>query len=67
MTDNIHQLPEEEFNLDHQIKYLEEEIVKHSKNLFESQCMLRMAVHIKNNCNVTPKRRKANASRSPAR
>lgn len=56
----------EQFDIDSQIDTIEREIAEYSKRLFEAQGMLRMALHIKKKCNLTPKEEKI-ASRSPAR
>lgn len=46
----------EEFDIDKQIDEIEREIAVKSKELFEAQGMLRLALHMKKNCIIFPRK-----------
>lgn len=59
----------EPFDIDKQIDAINEDIAKYTKLLFEAQGMMRLALHIKDNCDLLPKYKgeEKRASSRPAR
>lgn len=53
-----------QYSIDDQIDSIEKEIAEFSQKLFQAQGMLRLALHLKENCVITAK--EENAPVSPA-
>lgn len=60
-------IDEKPFNIDDQIKSIEQEVAKYSELLFEAKGMLRLAYYLKKKCRIEPLTKETDASSGTAR